>query len=537
MTVKIALGFLGGLGLFIYGMRLSGEGLQLAAGGRLRRLLEILTTNPLLGVIVGAVTTALIQSSSATTVITVGFVNAGLMTLPQAAGVIMGANIGTTVTAQLIAFRLTDYALPVFALGMVMSLFSRKRPVKYFGQVVLGFGLLFLGMQTMINAMAPLREMPFFTDMHLLYGRHPFLGVLTGVGMTSLVQSSSATIGILQALASQGLLDIRVALPILFGDNIGTCVTALLSSIGTSVNARRAAMIHLLFNALGTIIFLLLLPLVVPILDRLSHDPVRQVAHAHTLFNVGNTLIQLPFVTFLALAARALIPGQDVLLERGPKFLEKRFLDSPAVALGQVRRELTRMGRLARETLADALAAFMKMDEKLIASAYEKEEIVNELERAVTVYLVDMSSRVLSEDQGDELNLMFNVVKDIERVGDHAENITELAEYKIEHNLSFSPQALDDLESMYVRVDTMFAQALDALRTNDLESAINIMKQEDAIDQIEKELRRAHIKRLNDGLCYPASGIVFLDIISNLERIGDHSSSIAHGLLEENDHP
>ncbi|MCL6450056.1 MAG: Na/Pi cotransporter family protein [Acetobacteraceae bacterium] len=533
MTVYMAFGLLGGLGMFLYGMRLMGDGLQKAAGDRMRRLLEVLTTNPLMGVLVGTVVTATIQSSSATTVMVVGFVNAGLMSLRQAAGVIMGANIGTTVTAQLIAFRLATACLPAIALGVGLIMFSRRRVNRYIGQIILGFGLLFLGMETMSQAMRPLKDSPGFTLAMTQFGRRPLLGVLVGVAMTGIVQSSSATIGVLQALAAQGLVDIRAALPILCGDNIGTCVTALLASIGTSVTARRAAVIHLAFNVVGTVLYLVALPAVLTMVLKTSVDPVRQIANAHTIFNVSNTVIQLPLIRFLVLIASTVVPGRVEVLERGPKYLEKRLLNSPAIALAQARRELYRMGQLARETLSDAIGGFFKNDEKLFRSAHQKEEVVNELEQQVTHYLAQLGRGSLTDPQAAELSLLLNAVKDIERVGDHAENITELAEYKVEHGLPFSPQALSDLEFMCSRVDEVLGQALEALRTNDLELAAEIMRAEDAIDQIEKDLRRAHIRRLNEGKCYPGSGIVFLDIISNLERIGDHASGIAQGVLGE----
>jgi len=531
MTLEMLFGLLGGLGMFIYGVQIMGRGLQRAAGDRLRRLLEILTTNPVMGVVVGAAVTALIQSSSATTVMVVGFVNAGLMNLSQAAGVIMGANIGTTVTAQLIAFRLTEAALPAIAVGAAVWLFGRRRLHRYIGEVLLGFGLLFLGMQTMSGAMAPLREMEGFRNAIMAFGRNPLVGVLVGMAMTVLVQSSSATIGILQAVASQGLLGINVALPVLFGDNIGTTVTALLSSVGTSVTARRAAVIHLIFNVVGTVIFLVLLPLVLPIVTATSSDAVRQIANAHTIFNVTNAAVQLPFIYLLTRVASRLVPGEVVTLEHGPKYIDRRFLENPSIALGQVTRELLRMGDLARDIVSESVEAFFTGDTKHIKSALNKEEVVNELEREITGYLVTLSRRSLTDEQSRKLNLLISVTNDIERVGDHGTNVAELAEYKIEHGLPFSEQAMSDLRYMYEKVHDVYTQALEALRTESRQLSLIIIQEEDLVDRIEKDLRRAHIKRLNEGQCFPGSGVVFLDIISNFERIGDHASSIAHGLI------
>jgi len=531
--VPMAFGLLGGLGMFLYGMRLMGDGLQKAAGDRMRRLLEVLTNRPVFGVLVGAVVTSIIQSSSATTVMVVGFVNAGLMTLRQAVGVIMGANIGTTMTAQLIAFRLTNYCLPAIALGVGVIFFGRRKVYKHVGEIILGFGLLFLGMNTMSEAMVPLRDAPWFTNLMLTFGRQPLAGVAVGLAMTGIVQSSSATIGILQALAAQGLIDIHIALPILLGDNIGTCVTALLASIGTSTTARRAAAVHVTFNVIGTALYLCILPLVVPAVVYTSPSTVRQIANAHTMFNVTNTLVQLPFVRVLVTIATLVVPGRVEVIERGAKYLERRFLDSPAIALAQARRELGRMGQIAAQTLEDAISGFFKNDDRALRSAHEREQSVNELEREVTHYLVALAQRDLTPEQSVDLTMFLNAVKDIERVGDHGENITELAEYKVDHQLPFSAQALEDLDFMCRRVVDTFKQALAALATGDTAVAAEIMKSEDVIDGMEKDLRRAHIRRLNEGKCYPGSGIVFLDIISNLERVGDHATNIARGILGE----
>ncbi|MEW6524682.1 MAG: Na/Pi cotransporter family protein [Bacillota bacterium] len=525
-------GFMGGLGLFVYGMRAMGDGLQKAAGERMRRLLEGLTRNPLMGVVVGIVVTTVIQSSSATTVMVVGFVNAGLMTLPQAVGVIMGANIGTTVTAQLIAFKITDYALPAIGVGAAFFMFGPRRVQRDWGQIIFGFGCLFLGMQTMGKAVEPLKHVPRFINLTTAYSHHPVLGVITGTLMTAVIQSSSATIGILQAMAREGLVTLRVALPILFGDNIGTCVTALISSIGTSVTARRAAMLHLMINAIGATVFIILLPVVTTVVTRTSPDVVRQIANAHTLFNVTNTLLLLPVAGYLLWLVQRLVPGSPApQLERGPKYLDRRLLNTPSVAMGQVAKELVRMGELAGQMLADAFDGFLSGDLRKAKAALEKEEVVNELEREITVYMVTIYQRVLTRSQSERLNVLFNIVNDIERVGDHAENIAELAEYKKEQGLPFSPQALDGLNTMYQTVSEAFAKALSALNDDDLELANEVIEQERLIDRMEKELRQAHISRLNQGRCYPGSGVVFLDVISNLERIGDHSCSMANCLL------
>ncbi len=521
----------GGLGLFIYGMRIMGEGLEGAAGDRLKSLLELLTRNRFLGVIVGALVTAIIQSSSATTVMVVGLVNAGIMDLSQAIGVIMGANIGTTVTAQLIAFKLTKLALPAIGLGTIIVIFGRNKIQRYIGQVVLGFGLLFFGMQTMETALKPLAKLPEFVNFMTSFSKTPILGVIAGFLTTGLVQSSSATIGILQALASQGIVNMSIALPILFGDNIGTCVTALLSSIGTNITARRAAVFHLTFNVVGTLVFLLILPVVEMAVSLTSADPVRQIANAHTLFNVTNTIMQLPFTFLLVKLVTTLIPGKPVIIERGLKYIDDRLLETPSIAFTQVKKEIARMGNLALETVKDSIDIFVDYSEQKDKMAKEKEAVINELAREITRYLALLSRVSLSDDEYNSITDLVSTVTDIERVGDHAMNILELAEYRNDHRLPFSNIAIDELLEMSSKVQETFDLAVHAFLHWDKSSAQNIVKNEEEIDMMEKQLRLNHIKRLNEGSCDPSSGVIFLDLLANLERVGDHSFNIASYVL------
>lgn len=532
MAIEMIFSLIGGLGLFIYGMRIMGDGLQKAAGDKLKRLLEILTNNRLIGVIVGTAITAVIQSSSATTVMVVGFVNAGLMTLTQAVGVIMGANIGTTVTAQLIAFKLTDYALPSIGIGVAMSLFSKKRNYKYIGQILLGFGLLFLGMQTMTTAMKPLAKTPGFIDIIANFGQHPLFGVLVGIALTGIVQSSSATIGILQALAGTGVLPIEVALPILFGDNIGTTVTAMLSSIGTSITARRAAMIHSIFNIIGTMIFLTILPIVIPVVTTTSNDVVKQIANAHTMFNIINTALQLPFAGFLVMFVTKLIPGQDEIMETGPKYIDKRFLKTPRIALAQTIKEMSHMGDLVEQNFFDSIDVFLSYNEKITEKIYSREVVINRLEREITSFLAELSRTSVTVKESETITGLLNTVNDIERVGDHTKNIVELAEFKYNHQLPFSKEAISELNFMFDKVKSAFRFGMDALKYGDKQLAKKVLSQEDEIDEMEKRLRSHHIYRLNKQLCYPSSGVIYLDVISNLERMGDHSSNIAHTVID-----
>ncbi|MCR4431879.1 MAG: Na/Pi cotransporter family protein [Tepidanaerobacteraceae bacterium] len=521
----------GGLGLFIYGMKLMGEGLERAAGDRLKYLLELLTRNRVMGVLVGALVTSIIQSSSATTVMVVGLVNAGLMDLMQAIGVIMGANIGTTMTAQLIAFKFTKIALPAVGLGVAVHLFAKHKTQKFIGQIILGFGLLFFGMQTMEVALKPLAKMPEFISFMANFGKTPLLGVVAGFLTTGIIQSSSATIGILQALADQGVVNISIALPILFGDNIGTCVTALLSSIGTNITAKRAALLHLMFNIIGTVIFLLALPVVQVAVSYTSSNPVRQIANAHTFFNVTNTIIQLPFAFLLVKLVTYIIPGAPEIVERGTKYIDDRLLETPPIAVAQAKKEICRMGSLALETLADTMNIFLYYNEQKARIAREKESVVNELARLTTRYLALLSRMPLSTDESKQITYMINAINDMERVGDHAMNILELAEYKEEHRLPFSNEAIRELVEMSSKVNETFQMAIDAFLAGDKSAAGTIIVKEEEIDSMENTLRSHHIKRLNEGTCNPSSGVIFLDIVNNLERVGDHAFNLATYIL------
>lgn len=532
MDYKMIFQLLGGLGLFVYGMKLMGDGLQKAAGEKLKRMLEILTSNRFFAVLVGAGVTGIIQSSSATTVMTVGFVNAGLMNLYQAAGVIMGANIGTTMTAQLIAFKLTDIAPFILAIGAVLVMFSKKKKTRDIGEIILGFGILFVGMSMMERSMKPLSQLDSFKNLILVLGKHPFMGVLVGLAMTALVQSSSATIGILMTLAATGNITLAVALPILFGDNIGTCATALLASIGTTKNARRAALIHLIFNTTGTILFMLAFGLVLKIVPMFGGDIQRQIANAHTMFNLTNVFIQIWFIGFLVKIVNKLVPGEDekssaLVLE----YLDVRLLETPSIAVGQVIKEVTRMGKLSSDNLSDAMQAFLNSDEKMMNSVIERETTINYLEREITGYMVSLSNTPLSEHQSEVITSLFHVVNDIERIGDHADNLGELARYKMENKISFSEKAISDVTYMFETVKYAVDNAVSALESSNLESAQKTIDAEYKIDSMEQQLKKEHITRLSNLECTPAGSSVYLELLTNLERVGDHSNNIAQMVI------
>ncbi|WP_346888627.1 Na/Pi cotransporter family protein [Clostridium sp. UBA1056] len=536
--IFLIINLLGGLGLFLYGMKMMGDGLENAAGDKLKGIFDKITSNPIKGVLTGTIVTAIIQSSSATTVMIVGFVNAGLMNLYQATSVIMGANIGTTVTAQLITFKFDAFAPIFLAIGAVMILFCNKRKVKEVGQIILGFGVLFLGLELMSGAMSPLKDSVFFTNLILKLEGHTILGLLIGLMMTAVLQSSSASTGILVALASTGSLPLTVAIPILLGNNIGTCVTALISSIGTSITAKKAAVIHLLFNLIGAIIFLiipvsLLSDIVLAISPNVGPEAIpRQIANAHTLFNVVNTILLLPLIKYLVAFVNKIIPGEDEKDVPGVKYIDERLLETPAIAFGQTTNEVARMAEKAKENLKVAMNSFLQGDEELIKLAYSNEGIINLLEHDITRYLVKLSNSDLGDEQRAELAAYFHVVNDIERIGDHAENIADLASERIAKGLTFSPEALNEIKGMFDYTVSAVEMSIDCFKNYNKEKAAGIRGIEDRIDSLEKELRASHIKRLSTGVCNAVVGTIFLDLISNLERIGDHSVNIAEMIYE-----
>lgn len=531
--------FLGGLGIFLLGIKTMGEGLQKSAGDRLRDILDRWTSNPLLGVFAGIIVTILIQSSSGTTVITVGLVSAGFMTLRQAIGVVMGANIGTTVTAFIIGFDIGAYSLPIIFIGVFFLFFFKKRKWNNLGQVFFGFGALFYGLELMSGGLKPLRSLEAFHDLTVQMASHPVLGVVVGTLFTVLVQSSSATVGILQGLYEQGLLTLDAALPVLFGDNIGTTITAVLAAIGASVAAKRTAASHVMFNLIGATIFILLLnpftSFIIYLTGFLDLGPKMQIAFAHGTFNIVNTLIQLPFIALIAKAVTKIVPGQDTVVEYKAKHLDPLFIEqSPSIALGQAQEEVLRMGQLASKGLEETFEFLKTKSTKHSEVALQLEDAINNLDKKITEYLVELARRSLSGAESERHTLLMDTVRDIERVGDHFENIVELVDYQMANKVQISDEAMKDLEEMFNLTIKTLKDAIEALDQNDLTLAKKVKDEEDQIDQMERKLRKQHILRLNEGLCSGQSGIVYVDIISNLERIGDHCVNIAEAVLGEN---
>ena len=534
--MDIAIGIMGGLGLFLYGMNLMGDGLQKSAGSKLKRIIELLTSNVIMGVLVGMVVTMVIQSSSATTVMVVGFVNAGIMSLTQAIGLIIGANIGTTITALLVSLDF-DFLAPVaLGIGIVIYMFSNKPKHKNIAEILIGFGILFTGMDFMKEAVKPLAGYQGFTDMLLSFGHHPILGVLMGFAITAIVQSSSASMGMLIALASQGLIPITAALPILYGENIGTCVTSLISSIGASRNARRAAIMHLTFNVLGSMIFMFILskPIVAIVTAIDPTDAARQIANAHTLFNILNVIVLLPFNKLIVKLALKLVPetkGEQDDDDKVVKYIDDRMIETPSIALANIIKETLRMGEKSKESLNAAMDGIVDKSKEKIELSFKREKLINELQKSILNYLLKLSKASLNEDSRETVDALFNTVNDIERIGDHAENIAELAKDIVDLEISFSDVGIGELKDMYNKVVSTYTYALEAMRTSNVELACKVIKMEEQVDMMEKSCRANHMNRLNSSSCSIESGVIYLDIISNLERVSDHAVNIAQQVI------
>lgn len=531
LHISIFLGLFGGLGLFLYGMQRMAEGLQKAAGDRMRRILELFTSHPVIAVFTGAVATVLVQSSSTTTVMIVGFVNAGLMTLKQAVGTIMGANIGTTITAQVVSFNIYEVALPAVGIGFACQLLCKRKAQKYLGLSILGFGILLLGMQTMSQSLHPLRTFQPFLDGLVFLGQYPLLGVVAGAMFTVAVQSSSATTGLVIAFTLQDMMSLPAGLALILGANLGTCITAGLASIGAGVTARRAAMAHVLFNSAGVLLFLILLRPFAELVATTGTSVTRQVANAHSIFNVANTVLLFPFIGPFVRLVERLVPGEDDVLDTKPQFLDERMLHSPA-ALVVAKKELLRMAKMSLEMLRESVEAFMQWDEKKVQSVLRKEDVVNALEKAIAVYLAEASQDPMTARQSNRITGLMHIINDLERVGDHATNITELAEERTNHDLQLSDQAQEELGRMYKEVLRIYTRSIEILESEDAAAARNLLREDEIIDEMENQFRDSHIRRLNEGLCHPETGVLFLDLISNLERIGDHANNVAEAVAD-----
>lgn len=543
---SIVIPFIGGLAMFIYGMNIMADGLQHAAGSKMKKILEVLTQNKLMGIALGALVTAIIQSSSATTVMVVGFVNAGLMNLTQAISVIMGANIGTTITGWLVSagewakmFSPSTLAPIAVMVGVIITLVGKRQKSKDVAGIIIGFGILFIGMNTMSDAVYPLRESEVFRTAFVSMGSNPFLGILVGAGVTAIIQSSSASQGILLSLASAGLVPTNAAVFIIMGQNIGTCVTAILSSVGASKNAKCVGTMHLTFNIAGTIIFSILAMFLFARLDPSYGEGIinmTQISFIHTVFNVGTTVILMPFSGYIikfAMKVNGLKAVETKSDEAELVHLDKRMMSTPSVAVEGAKLETIRMGRIARENLSLALSTLSDHDEEKMADVKQREFVIDKLCDNISKYLIDLCMLHLSDKDNEMVTSLLNTVSDMERVGDHAENIVELAEEMKQEGISFSDTALEELNEMSTTTLGAYDNAVKALELDDITYAVKTSFLEDQVDAMEKKLRAGHIERLSNAECSVNAGIHFIDLLGNLERVSDHAMNIAQVVLNE----
>ena len=550
--------FAGGIGMFLYGMNTMADGMQRSAGGKMKKLLGYLTSNRLLAIIVGAVITAIIQSSGATTVMVVGFVYAGLMTLVQAVGVIMGANIGTTITAWIVSLgQLGDaakvmnpsfYAPFLIGIGAFVILFSKKDKVKNAGEIIVGIGLLFEGLTFMSSSIAPYTDAPIFSQAFQIVGSNPFLGILIGIIVTAVLQSSSASVGILQTLALNGVVTTNAAIYITLGQNIGSCVTALISSAGTTRTAKRAACMHILFNIAGALLFGTVGFILFSIYPALAAHNITSVEISvfHTFFNITCTLVMFPFANLLVKISGLIVrenekqddfaelEAKDAVAAEIARHFDSRLLGQPSVAVETAKNEVIAMGNLALDNIKYAAEATQKNDQTMVDKVYEIEHKVDLYEKYLTDFLIKVNNLSITQEQHLLVKNLFHAIIDIERVSDHAENIAELAKYKIEHQIIFSEKGTQELNQLWDKVVHCFEEAVKARGTGSGQAIQNVLRIEDEVDDLEEELRNKHIERLSAGLCIPSNGVVFLDILSNLERMSDHANNIVDCIQEEN---
>ena len=525
--------FLGGVGLFLYGMELLGGGLQQAAGARLQKVLQSLTGVPVMGVILGALVTATLQSSTATTVMSVGLVNAGVMTLKQAFSVVMGANIGTTLTAQLIAFNLTDYFTVMIFIGVMFRVFAKHKNGQFIGQIMLGFGLLMLGMKVLSDAAAPMRSSPVFVEFISRFADNPALAVFVGIILTILIQSSAATVGILMVMASQGLLPLEGAIPVILGDNIGTCLTAIVAASRSNASARQVALSHVLFNSFGCVIFILFMPLFLKVILAISPDGdiARQIANSHSAFNVLNTLIFLPLITPFTHLIEKIMPDKGEKISFKPQYLNDAMLETPSIAIVLAEKEALRMGEVARRNLHVAMESLAEYDADKVKYVLEHEPIVDKLNEEITRYLTHISEKAIGGSLAAKHMALMHACIDIERIGDHAQTLVKRSRKIFEEDIVLSPEARQEIAQLGQLTEKALDISLQSFADNDMkmaEQAWSVCRQ---VKAAQKEMRKNHIRRLNEGSCHPDSGLVFLELLINMKRTSDHAKNICQMVL------
>lgn len=569
ISKQLVFGVIGGLGLFLLGLVTLGDGLQRASGDRLHKIYESLN-NPFLALLVGAALTVLFQSSSATAVVIVGLLNARLLTMKQAFVVLMGANIGTTFIAQLIAFRIDGYALLAVGVGFGLRYFATRRYLRYIGQTILGLGLAFVGMDTLSKVLQTLAQHAAFRNSLLALGNYPLYGFAVGIIVTALLQSSNATIVLVQSMAQQSVLQgffylplmpLNTAITVLMGSNVGGCLASLLASVGRSRDTKRAAFAYLLFNLVGSLLLLLFVPAYSRLIQNLTYAVIlwfgkmaslilgggsfwpplrnmdivaREIAMSHTVFTVVNTLLWLPLVGPVTQLMQKAFPGKDAEPREGTKYLDDSMLGTPTVALNLAVLEISDMANITLQMLKNARQAFVKGSQTLIGEVNQQEELVDELQGKITLYLSTVLSRsMLTPMQSRQVAGLLHVVNDVERIGDHAHNIAQYAEAKIEDKLPFSELAINELELLFGKVEDVLFRAMQSLKTHDPAQAKKVLCRETTINKMEAELRQNHINRLNQGKCWPGSGVVYVEMINNLERVADHAVNIAQVVLDE----
>ena len=541
--VNIIIPFVGGLGMFIYGMQIMSQGLENAAGNKMKSILEVLTRNKLMGVLLGAAITAVIQSSSATTVMVVGFVNAGIMNLTQAMGVIMGANIGTTVTGWLVsAVEWAEFLSPArlapiaVIVGVVIMLTGKRRSARDIASIIIGFGLLFIGITNMSSAVAPLQESEAFSSIFVKLGHNPLLGILAGALITAIIQSSSASVGILQSLAAAGLVPFSAAIYIIMGQNIGTCVTAMLSSMGAKKNAKTAALMHLLFNIIGTIIFSIFAILFFKVINPAAGVGMinqTQISMAHTAFNIGTTVLLFPVSNLIIKLAKKIGRVEEDEFDEGKVQLDERIMETPVIAVQSVVNEVARMGDIVARSLEVAKKVLFVESYEDVVFLKEEESKVDRLSAGITEYAIKLSSLQISEKEHQDVAHLLQTVSDIERISDYCENISEFAENLYQKKLRFSKVGTEQLKEMLDVCADSYQYAIEAFKERSKEKALKVIEKETRADDLEITLRSKHIKRLTNGECNTEAGIVFLDTLVCLERISDHARNIAEEVMEQ----
>ena len=534
---QMAFGFLGGLGLFLFCIKYMGDGLQMAAGDRLRFILDKYTTSPFLGVLVGIFVTALIQSSSGTSVITIGLVGAGLLTLRQAIGIIMGANIGTTITTFIIGFNITHYALPILFLGAACLFFVRHNFINNLGRILFGFGGIFFALTLMSGAMEPLKYLPAFTELTVKLSHQPILGVFIGTIITMLVQASSATISILQNVYQENLITLKAALPVLFGDNIGTTITAIIAVIGANTSAKRLALSHTMFNVIGTAIFLVLLSpfsIFVEKMAQILHlNPKVTIAFAHGSFNVMTTILLFPFIGVLEYIVVKLIKEKDEdRVEHKPKYLDSALISAPSIALGQVKQEMLSMISITLKSLERSVKFFHDHDEKDAERVEKSEDAINNIDQEITKYLTTLSQEHITEKDGEEISMYLDMCRDVERIGDHAIGIVRDVRYEIKKKVVFTDVAHQEIEKLFRISKRIIETAEEALKNDDTEKAFAVVDLHNKLYAKEKEVRKAHIKRVSKQQCDVKAGLYYIDVVSHFTRIGDHARNLVEKMIE-----